>query len=98
MARQIIWTASAQTERREILEYWIKRNKSKTFSIKLNKLIVTALKNVSKSPFIGRKTDITDVRVKIVREYLIFYQISPKVIFVLSVWDGRQDNANRILK
>ena len=29
MARQIIWTVSAQTERREILEYWVKRNKSK---------------------------------------------------------------------
>jgi hypothetical protein len=24
MARQIIWTISAQTERREILEYWLK--------------------------------------------------------------------------
>lgn len=98
MARQVIWTISAQNERREILAYSIKRNQSKTFSIKLNKLITTALKDVSKSPFIGRKTEIPDVRVKTVREYLIFYQISAKAIFVLSVWDGRRDNADRALK
>jgi plasmid stabilization system protein ParE len=98
MARKIIWTVTAQTERREILEYWINRNKSKTFSIKLNKLIITALRHVSKNPFIGRKTDIDDVRVKIVRDYLIFYEVSPKSIFVLSVWDSRRDNSNRLLK
>ena len=98
MARKIIWIDSAQTERREILAYWIERNKSKTFSIKLNKLIIAALKDVSKNPFIGRKTEIVDVRVKTVREYLIFYHITPKSIFVLSVWDGRRDNTARILK
>ena len=98
MARQIIWTVSAQTERREILEYWVKRNKSKTFSLKLNKLIITALREVSKNPFIGRKTDIEDVRVKIIRDYLVFYEITPKSIYVLSVWDGRRDNSNRPLK
>lgn len=98
MARQIIWTVSAQTERREILDYWVKRNKSKTYSIKLNKLIITALKEISKSPFIGRKTEIEDVRVKIVRDYLIFYEISPKKIFVLSIWDGRRDTSTRLLQ
>ena len=98
MARQIIWTISAHAERREILEYWVKRNKSKIFSRKLNKLIITALKEVSRNPLIGRKTDIVNVRVKIVRDYLVFYEISPSTIFVLSVWDGRRDNSNRPLK
>ena len=98
MARQIIWANSAQSERREILEYWIKRNKSKIFSRKLNKLVETALREISKNPLIGRKTDILNVRVKIVRDYLIFYEISPKTIFVLSLWDGRRDNSNRALK
>ena len=98
MARQIIWTISAQTERREILEYWVKRNKSKVFSKKLNKLIITNLREIGKNPFIGRKTDIADVRVKIIRDYLIFYEITQKSIFVLSIWDGRRDNSNRTLK
>ena len=98
MARQIIWTISAQTERREILEYWVKRNKSKIFSKKLNKLIITNLREIGKNPLIGRKTDIADVRVKIIRDYLIFYEITPKSIFVLSIWDGRRDNSSRTLK
>jgi toxin YoeB len=74
MARKIIWTQTAQTERREILDYWVKRNKSKTFSKKLNKLFVADLKDISKNPMIGRKTDLENVRAKIVREYLLFYE------------------------
>jgi len=98
MAQQIIWTITAHAERREILEYWVKRNKSNVYSRKLNKLIVAALHDISKNPMIGRKTDIQNVRVKIIREYLIFYEISTAAIFVLSVWDGRRDNSNRPLK
>jgi plasmid stabilization system protein ParE len=98
MARQIIWTFTAQQERREILEYWVKRNKSKIYSRKLNKLIISALQDVSKNPYIGRKTDILNIRVKIVKEYLLFYEITPKMINVLSVWDGRRDNSNRLLR
>ena len=95
MARQIIWTISAQTERREILEYWVKRNKSKIFSKKLNKLIITNLREIGKNPLIGRKTDIADVRVKIIRDYLIFYEITPKSIFVLSIANPDSIHPNR---
>ena len=98
MARQIIWTFTAQQERREILEYWIKRNKSKIYSRKLNKLIISALQDVSKNPLIGRKTDLLNIRVKIVKEYLLFYEITPTMINVLSIWDGRRDNSNRLLR
>lgn len=88
----------SQLERREILEYWIKRNKSKIYSRKLNKLIIAALRDVCKSPFIGRKTELPNTRVKIVREYLIFYEISTVSIIVLSVWDGRRDSSTRTVK
>lgn len=98
MARQIIWTLSAHDERIKILEYWVRRNKSKVFSKKLNKLIVTAIKEVSKNPSIGRKTDFANVRVKIVREYLIFYEVTPKAIYILSIWDGRRDSSTRLIK
>ena len=98
MARQITWTFTAQQERRKILEYWVKRNKSKIYSRKLNKLIISALLDVSKNPLIGRKTDLLNIRVKIVKEYLLFYEITPKMINVLSVWDGRRDNSNRLLR
>lgn len=69
--RKVIWTYKANLERKNILEYWIIRNQSKTFSIKLNKLILYNIKLLSEQPAIGRKTDIDNVRVKIVRDYLI---------------------------
>ncbi len=41
--RTIKWTEKANFERKEILKYWINRNESKTYSIKLNKLFVEAV-------------------------------------------------------
>ncbi|WP_260138279.1 type II toxin-antitoxin system RelE/ParE family toxin [Elizabethkingia anophelis] len=73
-ARKIIWTQKANIERRDILEYWIDRNKSKKFSIKLNKLIVATIKQIAENPGIGRKTNLENIRVKIIRDYLFFYE------------------------
>jgi plasmid stabilization system protein ParE len=91
MAKKIVWTVTANAERLQILEYWFRRNKSKTYSIKLNKLIVSTLHDIRKNPLIGRKTDIPNVRVKIVRDYLLFYEITSTAILVLSIWDGRRN-------
>ena len=90
--RKVIWTVKANKERKEILEYWIVRNKSKTFSIKLNKLILYNVGLLADHPTIGRKTDIEKVRVKIVRDYLTFYEFSSSELIILSVWDGRREN------
>jgi toxin YoeB len=90
--RKVIWTVKANKERKDILEYWIVRNKSKTFSIKLNKLILYNVGLLADHPTIGRKTDIERVRVKIVRDYLIFYEFSSSELITLSVWDGRREN------
>ena len=73
-ARKIIWTQKANIERRDILEYSIDRNKSKKFSIKLNKLIVGTIKQIAENPGIGRKTNLENIRVKIIRDYLLFYE------------------------
>ncbi|MDV3865811.1 addiction module toxin RelE [Elizabethkingia anophelis] len=73
-ARKIIWMQKANIERRDILEYWIDRNKSKKFSIKLNKLIVGTIKQIAENPGIGRKTNLENIRVKIIRDYLLFYE------------------------
>ncbi|AZA80331.1 type II toxin-antitoxin system RelE/ParE family toxin [Chryseobacterium sp. G0186] len=90
--RKVIWTLKANIERKDILEYWILRNKSKTFSIKLNKLILYNIKLLSEHPTIGKKTNVENIRVKIVRDYLIFYGFSASELIVLSVWDGRRND------
>ncbi|QBO59070.1 hypothetical protein [Chryseobacterium salivictor] len=38
MARRLKWAISAKMQRKEILRYWTERNKSKTYSRKLNNL------------------------------------------------------------
>ena len=91
--RKINWTEKANFERKEILQYWINRNKSKRYSIKLNKLFVETIKKTAENPLIGRKTDFNEnIRVKIVRDYFLFYKFDDKQLKVLSIWDGNRDD------
>ncbi len=91
--RKINWTEKANFERKEILQYWINRNKSKRYSIKLNKLFGETLKKTAENPMIGRKTDFNEnIRVKIVRDYLLFYKFDDKQLKLLSIWDGNRDD------
>ncbi|AZB29084.1 type II toxin-antitoxin system RelE/ParE family toxin [Chryseobacterium balustinum] len=89
--RKIVWTKKANIERKEILEYWIYKNKSARFSKKLNLLFVESLKQICIYSNIGRKTSDEKTKVIIVRNYLIFYEFNEKEIIVQSVWDGRRD-------
>lgn len=91
MARHVIWTPLAQQKRKEILEFWIEKTQSKSFSIKLNNLFKESTKLLSDHPNIGRRTDLQGVRVKIVRDYLLFYEVSESSIYILTVWDSRQN-------
>lgn len=90
MARRVIWTERAQKERIAIFDYWNKRNKSFIFSRKLNELINQSLILISKHPLIGKRTDKENVRVKVLRDYLIIYELIESNLVVLSIWDCRQ--------
>ena len=89
--RKIIWTKTANLERKEILEYWILRNKSKRFSVRLNYLILQTLEVLRENPTIGRRTNIDNVRVKLIREYLLMYEFTDSELIVLSIWDTRRN-------
>ncbi len=95
MVRQIIWTERAQKERKEIFTFWNAHNKSSFYSRKLNELITKSLKLISSHPFIGKPTNKENVRVKILKAYLIIYEITPKEIIVLSIWDSRQNTEDK---
>ncbi len=91
MFREIRWSTRAIKEWVEILEYWIKRNKSNTYSLKLDHLFNASFAIISKSPEIGKPTDVPFVRIKIIRDYLIYYRIEPEHIDILAVWDSRRN-------
>ena len=91
MAKQVIWSLKAQDNKRNILDYWRKRNQSNTYSKKLNLLFKEAINIIKDFPQIGKLTDSTNIRIKIVRDYLIIYEDTETTIYILAIWDGRQD-------
>lgn len=91
MVKQVVWSPRAHADRRNILDYWRRRNRSNTYSKKLNKLIKEAIQLIKEFPHIGKQTDDPSTRIKIVRDYLIFYEETPTQIRILTIWDYRQN-------
>lgn len=91
MVREVIWSLDAKRAKFEILEYWNERNKSKAYSKKLNHLFINSIKTIQSYPFAGKKTQIENVRLRVVRDYMIFYEINEKQIRILIIWDTRRD-------
>ena len=91
MVEKIIWSSRASKEFTEILQYWVNRNKSKTYSLKLNSLINVQLNLILKFPKIGKKTDIPNVYVKVIKDYLLYYEIVENSLYILTIRDGRRN-------
>lgn len=91
MAREVKWSASAEKDRRSILEYWEGANGTKTYSRKLNVAFETSIQTILAHPYVGRPTDVEDIRVKRVGVYNIFYRITTEALLIVRVIDGRRD-------
>lgn len=90
-ARKIVWSSLAKIEKRKIFKYWNERNKSQLYSKKLNDLFNEKTARLSETPLIGRKTDFENVRVVIIRDYLMIYKIFKNHILIISIWEGHQN-------
>lgn len=91
MARKVIWSLRALEEKEAIFTFWDEHNKSKTYSRKLNRLFKEAISMLKDHPHLGRKTNIDNVHIKIVRQYLIIYKIQVNDILIVRIWDGRRN-------
>ncbi len=91
--RKVVWSLQAKNNRIQILEYWIERNKSKEYSIKLNTLFREAAEFVSEFPEVGKFTDDKTARIKIVRDYLIVYDSYNIHIVIIAIFDSRRNPA-----
>lgn len=87
----VIWTKTADLQFVGILEYWVKRNKSNTFSKKLVKLVSERTKQIAETPLIYKATDFPDTRVASLGNFSIYYKISDQNIIITAFWDNRQD-------
>lgn len=89
--RKIIWSYQAHKKLRDTLEFYAKRNKSKTYSIKLYNKFRNELLNLIEQPEIGIKTEIESVRGLIVEDFILFYEIDNERIIVHTLWNSRQN-------
>lgn len=89
--RAIIWTDTAQKQRRLILLYWTKRNKSTVYAEKLLDQIAHHTKLLALYPEAFPATDYLDTRVSSIGHFSLFYQVSQKQIIITGFWDNRQD-------
>jgi plasmid stabilization system protein ParE len=96
--RKIIWSSRAKIDLFEILDYYYKRNGTKTYSRKINSKIRKSIKLLKKYPFIGFRTDIQFVRNLITGHFCIFYEVGDESIDIITIWDSRQNPDNLILE
>lgn len=85
-SREIRWTIKATQDKLAIYEYWTTRNKSVLYAQKLEKLFNEALKIIAIYPSSGINTELTDVRIQIIKDFKIVYRIKENILEVLTIW------------
>jgi|SRR5690606_3003256 len=88
---KIEWSTDAKTDLFDILDFYIRRNKNATYSIKLNARIHKSINLISRNPFLGIKTDYDSIRGLISGDYQVFYEIFDQILLIIMVWDSRRD-------
>ena len=96
--RKIVWSDRAKKRLYRILEFYIERNKSKSYSIKLYKLLNKEVKLLLKYPDLGLKTSEESVRGLIIDTFIIYYEVTEDKIIIHTIWDCRQDPDSKIIK
>ena len=97
VVKTVIWTDTAVRERRKILNYWTKRNKSSTYSEKLIFQILERVQFLLKNPESFISTDYNDIRTSTLGHYNIYYKTTKTELIVIAFWDNRQ-NPNKLSK
>lgn len=95
---KIVWSNRAKKRLYGILELSIQRNKSKSYSIKLHKLLDREIKLLLKYPDLGLKTTKESIRGLIIDTYIIYYEVTDDKIIIHTIWDCRQDSDSKIIK
>ena len=89
--RKVVWTKTADLQLIGILEYWVKRNKSTTYSKKLLRLVVEKTNQISKNPLHYKTSGFKDIRVAAMGNFCIYFKPFPDKIIITAFWDNRQD-------
>ena len=89
--RKIIWTETAARQRKSILEYWLHRNQSPTYSLKLLRLSNAKANLIAENPLKYKAAEFPDTHVAAMGHFSLFYKITDSAIIITAFWDNRQD-------
>ena len=83
MARiEIFWTPTAIKQRNHVFEYWNERNKSTSYSLKLNAKIKSIINLLKTNSHLGKKTEFKNIRAVSLGHYSILYKIMHSKTFI----------------
>lgn len=85
------WTTTAERQFFDILDYWIKRNKSVNYSGKLAEVVWEWTEYIAKNPYSSVQTSFPGTRKASLKNYSIFYKITQAKVIITAFWDNRQD-------
>jgi plasmid stabilization system protein ParE len=89
--KKIVWTETAASQTKSILQYWLEHNKSNSYSLKLLKLSNDKTQQIAQNPRIYRQSEFSDTRVASMGHFSIYYKIDVNAIIITAFWDNRQD-------
>ena len=89
--RAIVWTRTADIQFVGILQFWVEKNKSNSYSKRLMGLVSDRMEQIAKNQFLYKSTDFKDTRVATLGHFSIYYKVFDNRIIVKAFWDNRQD-------
>jgi plasmid stabilization system protein ParE len=90
-ARKIEWSVEARFDIVDILSFYNERNGNNIYSGKLYNQIQKVIKLIALKPFLGKQSDIENIRVVMFKDYLIFYEVQPRSVLIITIWDCRRN-------
>jgi hypothetical protein len=91
VASKIEWHPIAIKELKEILNFYIWRNKSKSYSKKLLLKINNQLSIILIFPYAAKNTDFQGIQYLTIDNNFIFYTVLEDIIYILMVSDARKN-------
>lgn len=89
--RAVVWTRTADIQFVGILQFWVEKNKSNSYSKRLLGLVSDRTEQIAKKPFLYKSADFKDTRVASLGHFSIYYKVFDDRIIVTAFWDNRQD-------
>jgi plasmid stabilization system protein ParE len=91
MVKRLRWSTEARKELKRILVYWNEHNQSTSYSKKLRVRINNILDLIRENNYLGKSTSEVNVRLTIIDNFLIYYEILTDEILVIAIFDGRRN-------